>query len=91
MNSSMVSIQKDKIELLKQKYKITMKDLIRKNVHNKKDIENKNIQINRLINEKKGTIRNFGKLELAETLSQWFNKINSSRHNNEDSNFQYII
>ena len=75
MNNQMVAIRKDKIELLKQRYKITMKDLIRKNVHNKKDIENKNIQINRLINEKKGTIRNFGKLELAETLSHWFNKI----------------
>ena len=45
-----------------------MKDLIRKNVHNKKDIENKNIQINRLINEKKGTIRNFGKLLITNQI-----------------------
>jgi len=61
------------LEFLKSKYKKTTDDFIR-DTYPKKDQANMRVKISRLINKKNDAPSYFGALELAEDLSNYFNK-----------------
>ena len=64
--------QKDKLEQLKDKYKVTMDQIIQE-TKPKKDFKNWKVKISKAINRKDSDPTNFGQLELSTYLVNYFN------------------
>ena len=81
--------QKEKLEYLKQKYKVTMDEIIQE-TKPKKEFKNWKVKISKAINRKDSDPTNFGQLELSTFLANYFN-IKATENGDETIPHTYFL